>query len=119
MKSYDENLKILKSITPKWTLNERIPLTNALNRILASDIIAQDPHPAYPTSAMDGYAIKFNNQDQKIKVINITPAGHDSDININDGQCIKTLTGALVCNQADTIVPIENVKFDGEYIEII
>lgn len=119
MKSYDENLKILKSITPKWTLNERIPLTNALNRILASDIIAQNPHPAYPTSAMDGYAIKFNNQDQKIKVINITPAGHDSDININDGQCIKTLTGALVCNQADTIVPIENVKFDGEYIEII
>ena len=62
MKSYDENLKILKSITPKWELNERVALTNALNRVLADDIIAQAPHPAYPTSAMDGYAIKFDNQ---------------------------------------------------------
>lgn len=119
MKSYDESIQILKSVAPKWKAIERIALTNALGKILASDIIAQTPYPAYPTSSMDGYAIKFSNQNSKIKVINLAKAGDKDDINIGENECVKTLTGALVCDGADTIVPIENVKFDGEYIEII
>lgn len=119
MKSYDENLQALKAAATHWKFNQRVALTNALGRILATDIIANEPYPAYATSAMDGYAIKFSDQNHKIKVINTAPAGSDNNISINIGECVKTLTGALVCDGADTIVPIENAKFDGEYIQIL
>ncbi|ARQ99924.1 molybdopterin molybdotransferase MoeA [Campylobacter porcelli] len=119
MKSYNENLQNLLNLAPKWDFIERVSLDRALGRILADDIVAKSPYPAYPTSSMDGYAIKFTNQNNKIKVINIAPAGSSDDIAISENECVKTLTGALVCNGADTIVPIENVKLSGEYIEII
>ena len=119
MKSYNENLQNLLNLAPKWDFIERVSLDRALGRILADDIVAKSPYPAYPTSSMDGYAIKFTNQNNKIKVINIAPAGNSDDIAISENECVKTLTGALVCGGADTIVPIENVKLSGEYIEII
>ena len=119
MKSYNENLQNLLNLAPKWDFIERVSLDRALGRILADDIVAKSPYPAYPTSSMDGYAIKFINQNNKIKVINIAPAGNSDDIAISENECVKTLTGALVCGGADTIVPIENVKLSGEYIEII
>ncbi|WP_086322422.1 molybdopterin molybdotransferase MoeA [Campylobacter devanensis] len=119
MKSYNENLQNLLNLAPKWDFIERVSLDRALGRILADDIVAKSPYPAYPTSSMDGYAIKFTNQNNKIKVINIAPAGNSDDIAISENECVKTLTGALVCDGADTIVPIENVKLSGEYIEII
>ncbi|MFC9443498.1 molybdopterin molybdenumtransferase MoeA, partial [Brevibacterium sp. NPDC056947] len=37
--------------------SESVPLAEAVGRILAHDVVARDPIPAFATSAMDGYAL--------------------------------------------------------------
>src|SRR5258708_5055256 len=37
---------------------ERVPLMDCAGRVLAEDIVAADPLPAFPSSAVDGYALR-------------------------------------------------------------
>ena len=51
--------RILAAIAPRAPLPaEEIPLTTALDRILAEDAIAHDETPPFVNSAMDGYALR-------------------------------------------------------------
>ena len=73
--SYEESLKILHSHINPFARVEKIALTECLGRILAQDIKASKNQPEFPTSAMDGYAIKFEDQDKPLKILGLTPAG--------------------------------------------
>ena len=118
--NYDESLKLLGNIIFKAKTKEKLFLTNALGRVLANDIIADHNSPEFPTSAMDGYAIKAENQkNYTIEVIDKNPAGTVVESEVTNGVCIKTFTGALMPKGSDTLIPIENVKVNGNNIEII
>lgn len=94
-------------------------LMESLNYTLAQDIIAKESSPAYPTSAMDGYAIKYEDIPKKrLKIIAINPAGSLIEEKVEVGTCIKTFTGSLIPKGANTIIPIENVIVDGDEIII-
>jgi molybdopterin molybdotransferase len=117
--SYDKSLEILNSIKISNIPIQKLFITDALDRILANDIIADHNLPAYPTSAMDGYAIKHKDlESKKIKIIDFNPAGTDIDTKVLDNTCIKTFTGSLMPKGSDTLIPIENVKVDNNYIII-
>ncbi|PPB51102.1 molybdopterin molybdenumtransferase MoeA [Campylobacter hyointestinalis subsp. hyointestinalis] len=121
MKSYDESLNDLLGAVSPWDRIERIPLSAARDRIACEDIVARRDYPEFPTSAMDGYAIKFEDLKlKKLKILGSLPAGSQSkSINLKNGECLKTFTGALLCDGSDTIIPIENVNVEGENIEIL
>ena len=63
--SYADSINIMKNIDFKTACTEKLFLTNALNHIIANDIVADHNSPAHPTSAMDGYAIRFEDQEYK------------------------------------------------------
>lgn len=119
-KSYEETLNKLKDSIKPWNKIQKVSITSALNRILAVDIIAKDNYPTNETSAMDGYACKFSDIDLgKLKILGDIPAGTNiSDISLNNGECIKTFTGSLMCKNSDTLIPIENVDVKDGYIII-
>ncbi|MBF0809451.1 molybdopterin molybdenumtransferase MoeA, partial [Rothia nasimurium] len=94
--SYEESLKIFHSHIKPFARAEKIALTECLGRILAQDIKASKNQPEFLTSAMDGYAIKFEDQDKPLKILGITPAGTMPEFKVENDTCVKTFTGSLM-----------------------
>lgn len=108
--SYEASQDMLELLDVGALRYERIALSVTLGRILAKDIIASEDEPRFPTASMDGYAIKFNDQElNELVILGDNPAGSDSVLGINSGECIKTFTGSKMPIGADTLIPIENV----------
>ncbi|WP_173788098.1 molybdopterin molybdotransferase MoeA [Campylobacter lari] len=118
MQSYEDSLKSLKQAINSYEKIEKIALTECLDRILAIDIIALNDHPQFPTSAMDGYAIKFDDQDENLKIIGEVPAGKFPNFKLNTKECVKTFTGSLMSEGSDTLVPIEKVQVENDILII-
>ena len=117
--NYEESLTILNNLNFKAKTKEKTFLTNAIGRVLASDIIANSNSPAHKTSAMDGYAIKYENQDlDSIKIIDKNPAGTVVDSEVKNGVCIKTFTGSLMPEGSECLIPIENVEVNNSEIKV-
>ena len=116
---FDESIKIIESIDIEKFKTKKLYLTDTLGHILAEDIIADHNSPAFPTSAMDGYAVKYEDLALgRLRISSINPAGSDLKEEVIGGECIKTFTGSLMPNGADTLIPIESVTVDGNDIII-
>ncbi len=116
--SFDESQRILKENLPFVKESEKVFLDNALNRVLAEDIVAKYNNPYMPTSAMDGYAIKYDDIEKEIKIIGRNPAGSFEYEKIKNGEAVKTFTGSFMPKGSDTLVPIENVEVRGNKLII-
>ncbi len=117
--SYEQSQKLLNALHVKPMGWEKIFLSDALGRILAEDIVAQFSSPEFETSAMDGYAIKADDQKNgTIKMLGDNPAGSELLQNVTHGYCIKTFTGSKMPNGADTLIQIENVEVQNDEITI-
>jgi len=120
MISFDESMQILEAIEIEPTKSITLPLMQAQGYTLAEDIVAESNSPEYPTSAMDGYAIKYEDQSLKELAIQaINPAGAQNIEELVAGKAIKTFTGSLMPKGSDTLIPIENVEVVRESIKII
>ncbi len=120
MISFEKSMQILESIKIDSTKIIELPLMEAQEYILAQDIIADFNSPQYPTAAMDGYAIKWEDQNlQELEIQSINPAGADNIEELTAGKTIKTFTGSLMPKGSDTLIPIENVEVKNNLIKII
>ena len=116
---FDESQEIINNIEIKNYKTSKRYLTDTLGYVLAEDIITNHNSPAFPTSAMDGYAVKHEDLALgRLKISSINPAGSDLTEEVIGGQCIKTFTGSLMPKGADTLIPIENVTVEGDDIII-
>lgn len=100
---------------------EEVNYLDALNRITAVKVVANDPLPPFAASVKDGFAIKLsqeqkmqlNNQNKTVKflfdVIGSSDAGDELiNIDLNENQCVKINTGAPVPLKADAVIQIED-----------
>ena len=119
MISFEESMERLEklNIVPKETTT--LPLMKSLGYVLAKDIVASYNSPEFPTAAMDGYAIKAEDQAlKKLKIQAINPAGANEVPTLIAGKAIKTFTGSLMPKGSDTLIPIEFVEEKNGYIII-
>lgn len=117
MLHFDESLERIEALKIENYQTKKCFLLDSLGYILAEDIIADHNSPAFPTSAMDGYAMMHDDMALKrLKIASINPAGSVLKDEIIGGTCIKTFTGSLMPHGADTLIPIENVKVEGDEI---
>ncbi|HIL11853.1 MAG TPA: molybdopterin molybdenumtransferase MoeA [Candidatus Latescibacteria bacterium] len=105
---------------------ERVSLLDADGRVLAGDILAQRDNPPYDNSAMDGYAVRHQDVAQAsadapvaLAVVEDIPAGTVPQKQVGPGQSSRIMTGAPVPAGADTIVPVEDTRGEGESIEVL
>jgi molybdopterin molybdotransferase len=111
-------VRLKESVQPIKDI-ENLPLRSALGRILAETVISKVNVPAHINSAMDGYAIKFNDLDkQPLKVIGTSWAGKPFDFPVKNGECVRIMTGAKVPADTDTVIMQEHVDRDGDLISI-
>lgn len=118
--SFDETLNALEESIDKTFGVENLFLADALGRYLAVDIIALENNPTHETSSMDGYAIRFADQEKgELLISDFLAAGSYKQGVVGEGTCIKTFTGSLMSEGSDTLIPIENVEVVGEKIRIV
>ena len=116
---FDESIEIIENIKINNYKKEKKYLTDTLGYVLAEDIVTDHNSPEFPTSAMDGYAVKHEDLALgRLKISSINPAGSDLADEVMRGCCIKTFTGSLMPHGADTLIPIENVSVEGDEIVI-
>ena len=117
--NYEKSIEILNSIKVDFIPTQKVFVSDSLGLVLASDIVAKENSPAFLTSGMDGYAVLHDDLSlEKIKIIDKNPAGSVVDSHVSNGTCIKTFTGSLMPIGSDTLIPIENVTVNNEYIYI-
>ena len=101
---------------------ESLPLFEALDRVLARDVISPVSVPPHDNSAMDGYA--FDGSALRADAaLRLTPvgtalAGKAWQGSVDAGQCLRIMTGAIMPTGLDTVVPQEFVKTEGDAIVI-
>ena len=111
--SYEKGLETLLANVAPYERVEKIAITACLGRILAESIVAPNDYPAFATASMDGYAVRFSEQDEPLKIIGAMGAGSDFKFSPKARECVKTMTGALISEGLDTLVPVENVEVVG------
>ncbi len=104
------------------TQAEELPLFDALDRVLAQDVVSPVSVPPHDNSAMDGYAFD-GSQLRADAPLTLTPvgtalAGKAWTGVVGPGQCLRIMTGAIMPTGLDTVVPQEFVKTEGEAITI-
>lgn len=117
---------IIDSIKPlASTEQERLPLRQSIDRVLAEDIIAEMNVPPYDNSAMDGFALHADdiprNGTITLKVVGNSFAGHPFLGSYTNGECVRIMTGAVIPAGCNTVIPQEhveqldaaNIKIDG------
>jgi len=119
-KKFEDTLEALReSIDMEYPM-ENLFLIDALDRILATDIVAKENNPVFKTASMDGYALRAEDQELgELKIIDFLPAGSYKGNLVTKGTCVKTFTGSLMSEGSDTLLPIENVEVFGDKIKII
>ncbi|MDY0116874.1 MAG: molybdopterin molybdotransferase MoeA [Sulfurimonadaceae bacterium] len=117
--SYETSQNMLDLLEIPSLRYENIGLHDALGRVLAQDIVTEYNDPKFPTASMDGYALSFADQEiETLSVVGINPAGNDEKRVVQKGTCIKTFTGSKMPEGTDTLIPIENVTFLDNTIQI-
>ncbi|MRI84205.1 MAG: molybdopterin molybdenumtransferase MoeA [Nitratiruptor sp.] len=116
---FEVSMEIVEGLEIEPIGIERRFLHDALGFVLAEDVIAHTDSPQAPTAAMDGYAIRARDQERGwLQVVDQTPAGSEVTSSLGPFQAIKTFTGSLMPEGADTLIPIEHVRQEGERIYI-
>ncbi len=97
---------------------EPVALGEAAGRVLAADLRAPHSLPAFPSSAVDGYAIRSADAGRTLQVLGESAAGRPFDAAIDAGTAARILTGGAVPEGADAVVMMEDVAVHGETVTV-
>jgi molybdopterin molybdotransferase len=113
------------------TENERVPLKQAFGRVLAETVFAPIDLPSARNAAMDGYAFSSENFTTTLTNVGTSWAGKPFEIPpfeggqggerregfaLKVGECVRIFTGAVLPENADSVVMQEHVTVNGSEI---
>ncbi len=107
--------RIIGGLAPMTS--ESLPLSDTMGRVLASDVSARLSLPPAAVSAMDGYAVRSGDCPTigtTLQRIGESAAGRPWDGSVEAGTAVRTFTGAVVPQGADTIILQEDVSAESE-----
>ena len=114
----DEAAALVLEHTPVLAA-ERVALEDAIGRVLAQDLVADAPLPAFPASAVDGYAVRAADAGKALRVLGESAAGRPFEGTVAAGTAARILTGGVVPDGADCVVMVEQVRLSREGTEVI
>ena len=93
-------------------------LHEACGYTLYEDILAPLSIPPFPQSAMDGYAIRYEDFEKfdSFKMVGEIPAGTTKKAVIREGETMRIFTGAPVPDGAGMVIMQENAEVKGESV---
>ena len=103
---------------PVAPVPETVPLSKALDRILAEDLKARLDLPPFNKSPFDGYAYRTVDCPGRLRVVGTLTAGIGHLVELSAGEAVKIFTGAPVPAAADAVIKMEDVETGDGWIEI-
>lgn len=105
---------------------EKISILDAMGRVLGEDIVAERANPPWDNSAMDGFAVRWEDIKQEhtvqkpitLLVIEDVPAGTMPSKAVGPGQAIRIMTGAPIPHGADTVLKVEDTEQTPDSIRV-
>ena len=113
----DEAAALVLEHTPVLGV-ERVALADAPGRVLAEDLVGEAPLPPFPTSAVDGYAVRAADAGKTLRVLGESAAGRPSDRRVESGTAVRILTGGVVPDGTDAVVMVEDVSEAGDHVTV-
>jgi len=97
---------------------ETLAIADTIGRFAAADIVARRTQPARPLSAMDGYAIRFDDLPGPWEVIGESAAGASFAGSVDTGQATRIFTGAAMPAGTDCVLVQEEATRDGSRLHL-
>ncbi|HEX9976957.1 MAG TPA: molybdopterin molybdotransferase MoeA, partial [Dehalococcoidales bacterium] len=114
----DNNIKPITRV-------EVVNIDDALDRVLAEDVVAGLSIPPFDRAAMDGYAVKakdtFNAGQRSPKVLRLTGEVHAGEAPVSKvgaGECLQIATGAIMPKGADAVVMVEDTEAENGRVKV-
>jgi len=105
---------------------ETVNLLEATRRVLSESVISPTDFPHWDNSAMDGYAVRYDDISQAtaeapvaLPVVEEIPAGQSPQQTLEPGQAARIFTGAMLPAGADTVVMQEDTQRQGDRVQIL
>ncbi|MGZ4954653.1 MAG: molybdopterin molybdotransferase MoeA [Methylobacter sp.] len=116
----DDALDRIKAVVNPVNGTEKTELKNALGRVLAEPVYSPINIPHDRNAAMDGYAFASRDiadgQAFTLSLAGVSWAGRPFQGQLQPGQCIRIFTGAVVPEQADSVIMQEHVQVQDQTI---
>jgi molybdopterin molybdotransferase len=97
---------------------EPVAVAEAAGRVLAEDAHAVVDLPPFPSSAMDGFAVRAGDTPGRLPVVLRIAAGVPALRALEAGEAMGIATGGVVPEGADSVIPIESVVERDNVVEI-
>lgn len=114
--------EFIDRLVPRVQTVEKIAIRSALGRVLARDIRSAINVPAHDNSAMDGYAFRGSDLTPDGPTVLMARgsgfAGQATIARVSAGECVRIMTGAVMPDGLDTVVPQEFVAVEGDRVSI-
>jgi len=88
---------------------EPVPIAEAGGRVTADEVRALVDLPPFPSSAMDGFAVRAADLPAAVQIVGESAAGGPYEGRLEPGETVAISTGAVVPEGADAVVPVERV----------
>ena len=102
--------------------SEEVALPEAFGRILAEDVTAPADVPPHDNSAVDGYAVFFDDLDPdgetRLPLVGRVTAGHPLARPARRGAAVRIFTGAAMPEGPDTVMMQEDCRIEGDAVVI-
>jgi len=95
--------------------SERVHLDEAAGRVLRQTVHAEHDHPPFDRVMMDGIATRWSETlPRRLRVAGAQMAGMRMQSLPGEGACLEATTGAMVPDGSDCVIPIEQLRRDGD-----
>jgi molybdenum cofactor synthesis domain-containing protein len=95
---------------------EELPVGDCTGRVLAAELRARAPLPGWPSSAVDGYAIRATDSGGWLRLVGESAAGRPFAGTLEPGSAVRVLTGGVLPAGADSVVMVEETRLDGDRV---
>jgi molybdopterin molybdotransferase len=108
--------RVLERVQP--LAGEPVQIAKASGRVVAEDARSLVDLPPFPSSAMDGFAVRAADTPGRLPIVARIAAGAPAPRGLAAGEAMGIATGGVVPDGADSVIPIEYVVEHDNEVEI-
>jgi molybdopterin molybdotransferase len=98
---------------------ERVPLADALGRVLREPVCAPEDQPPFDRSSVDGYAVRLDDGATRFRIVDEIRAGQWKPRCLQPGEAVRIATGAALPGEDLQVVMREDAQVDGNTLCVV
>ncbi len=96
-----------------------LPVSESQGRVLYSDQLSQLTLPPFDRSAMDGFALCADDEQEQYQIVGTVAAGQVSETQLEPGMAMRIMTGAPVPAGGARVVRVEDTEVEGDTLRVL